>query len=149
MLKGRIEEIKNIELLSNETKAEIETLFFGNKLQSLACGVYPMKGENKLIITAFEPEQEDGLFEVHKVYLDIHIGLSNNEYVRWVDIQHATNSTDYNAEDDYQLFEAVESEKIALKEDEFVLFTPQDVHRCGMSFSKKNFIKKAIFKIKI
>ena len=147
MIKGKIEDIKDIAFLDDEVKVEI--LLKIALLNELQCGVYEMKGENKVIVSEFESEADDGVFEAHKKFLDIHIGISGNEIVAWGNIADAIPVTEYESVDDYMLFSLNNRRQTCLDKGEFILFLPEDVHKCGLANDKNSYIRKAIFKIKI
>ena len=84
---------------------------------NLESGVYPLKSGDNMIVSEFIAEEDNGVFEAHRKYIDIHVGISGNEYVRFCDIKQAIATTNYVEEDDYQLFSTNEGNDIALDDD--------------------------------
>lgn len=100
-------------------------------------GVYEMKNGNRFIVSEFESEIDDGVFEAHRKFLDIHIGISGNEVISWENISKAVPVTDYISDDDYHLFSLRDCKEMNLRTGKFILFSSDDVHKCGMTKNKK------------
>ncbi len=92
--------------------------------------------------------KEDGLWEAHRKYLDIHYILSGSEIVDVSDISTMQPSNDYT--DDYQLFEGNSQLSIVLNRGDFLVLYPNEVHKTGISPDGKNReVEKIVFKQKL
>ena len=95
MIKGSFDKIKDIDFLSDSSKFELMNVLTSHNYLALGSGVYPLKSGDKMIVSEFAAEEDDGVFEAHREYIDIHIGLSGNEFVSFCDIKEAISTTDF------------------------------------------------------
>ncbi len=92
-------------------------------------------------------ESDKGLWEAHRVYLDIHCLIEGEEIVEINDITAMTADNDYQY--DYQLFKGSFVQKLVLIPGYFLVLFPNEVHKTGNVISGPVDVKKKVFKLKI
>lgn len=97
-----------------------------------------------------KPESE-GKFEAHKDYIDIQFIVSGTEKLGYGNIEHYSPITEYDKEKDIVFLNNLESQNhfVFAKENDFVVFTPQDAHMPCILINDSAYVKKAVVKIKI
>ncbi len=93
----------------------------------------------------------DGKFEAHKRYIDIQYIVKGEERIGVGDIKNFSPATDYDEERDIVFLNNNENktELINVNENEFVIFTPKDVHMPSIEVINRNYVKKAVVKVLI
>lgn len=90
-------------------------------------------------------ESNDGLWEAHRKYLDIHVILEGVEVVEIADISNMTSTKDY--EDDYELFSGKKDYSVTLIPGDFLVLFPNEVHKTGVKVNDATAVKKIVFKL--
>lgn len=91
---------------------------------------------------------DEGLWEAHRRYLDIHVVLEGEERIEISDIKLSDSIKEY--EDDYELFKSKEEHSILLQPGYFLILFPHEVHKTGVMISdavssvRKNVYKKLL-----
>lgn len=116
-------------------------------------GKYEIDGENLYAIVqeyVTKPLSE-GVYEGHEKYIDIQFIISGVEQIGVADIGKLKAKTKYNAENDFCLYENINDDSnIVLKENDFAVFFPHDLHKPGLAFENNpTAIKKIVVKVKI
>lgn len=88
---------------------------------------------------------EQGLWEAHRRYLDIHVILEGEELVEIADISNMTSTKDY--EDDYELFSGAKDFSVSLVPGDFLVLFPNEVHKTGVKITDTTAVKKIVFKL--
>lgn len=88
------------------------------------------------------------VFEAHKSYLDIHYCIAGSEGFGYNDISRLTPITEYNEEQDFQLFEG-NAYKLILHPGDFCIVFPEDAHIPQLIGDPDGKVMKAIVKIKL
>ncbi len=103
-----------------------------------------------LVINSIETElitAGSEILEMHKEYLDIHIPLDTSEIIGWKQTDKCKEiNTDYNAENDYMLYNDKPTCYLTIELGEFFIVYPEDAH--APLIGKGN-IRKLIAKVKI
>ena len=87
------------------------------------------------------------ILEMHKEYLDIHIPLDTSEIIGWKQSDKCKEiNTDYNAENDYMLYNDKPTCYLTIEPGEFFIVYPEDAHAPLIG---KGYIRKLIAKVKI
>lgn len=91
---------------------------------------------------------EDVTYEVHQNCWDIQFVLSGQEHVHVFDTQAAVSKGNYDSENDVEFFEnpTVET-KVLLNAGEYVILTPNDVHKPRITAQEVSQVKKLVVKI--
>ncbi|MEN5194397.1 YhcH/YjgK/YiaL family protein [Sphingobacterium faecium] len=87
---------------------------------------------------------DDGLWEAHRKYLDIHVVLEGVERIEICDINKSDSVKEY--EDDYELFKAVAQHSLVLSPGYFLILFPHEVHKTGVMVDTTTFVRKKVFK---
>lgn len=130
--------------------ANIDTAieFIGNHdLQQLSLGRHEIDGE-KVFVNVVSTETkayEEGTFEYHKHYIDLHIDLSGEEKV-WISLEEPEPMGTYEEATDGGLCTAKKAVSVTLGRD-FIMCFPMEPHLPLIFSDQKQEIKKCIFKI--
>lgn len=93
---------------------------------------------------------EEGKFEAHKKYIDIQFIVTGEENFGVGKLEDFSVNTEYDAEKDIAFFSPISEESyrfITLKEKEFVILLPSDVHMPSISVNETKQVKKVVLKI--
>lgn len=96
-----------------------------------------------------KPESE-GKFEAHKKYIDIQFIVKGEEKIGKGILEDFEETTPYDEEKDIVFLAPKEDAKIEfikLKEDEFAIFTPNDVHMPALAIDEPAYVKKVVVKV--
>jgi len=88
-------------------------------------------------------------FENHEKYIDIHLMIDGNEIIGLNEESNLDYLTEYNVENDFQLFTGEAKEEIALHQGEFLLLFPGEIHVTGGRFVENEIVKKIVYKIPV
>jgi YhcH/YjgK/YiaL family protein len=94
---------------------------------------------------------DQGVYESHKKYLDIHSMIFGNELIGYSEADNLVLMNDYNLESDYSLYKGKNDGvlcRLNLSVGVFAIFFPGELHMPGISKHKTS-VKKIVFKIKI
>ena len=145
---GKIEELENCKLLSDNVKASILDFFSSNNLKELANGRYDLGDGNYVNIFDYETDEVDDTFEAHKKYIDIHYAIIGEETIRVCDkVKEIINP--YDEQEDYYLCKVENPDKYILTGEKLCLCMVDEPHQPGGVQEVKMNVKKAVFKIKI
>lgn len=92
-------------------------------------------------------ELEDGFFESHKQYIDIHVVISGEENLGYVPRPESTLTKEYDAEGDYELLDGEIKNMFHLTPERFVMFFPDEPHMALLKVGEVKQITKVIFKV--
>lgn len=111
------------------------------------CGRYELSDDCYVNVVEYSPKPvENATSEVHRVYADIQLILSGEEYIGYNKTSLLSHAGDYDSLNDIQFFNGDVS-LLAMQQGDWALFMPGEAHapsldKCGGK------VKKAIFKIK-
>ena len=136
-------------LLSEERYKPVYEFIKNNDLKSLECKKYDITDGVYVMISTYEtvvdkPEK----FEAHKDYDDVQLVIYGEENIKWQFLDKCTPITEYDKEKDFQLFTAKDAFDGLLKENCFMIFTPNDAHLPKCAINNATAVKKAVFKVK-
>ena len=104
---------------------------FRPELKQLAIGRYEIRDGSIFAIVSKEPgrRKEDAQLETHEKYIDIQLVLDGTDEMEWKPKRSCTQpSTEYDPEDDIQLFADAPDAWISTRSGSFVIFFPEDAH---------------------
>ncbi|GAA4279511.1 YhcH/YjgK/YiaL family protein [Aquimarina mytili] len=104
-------------------------------LQSLELGKHEIDG-NKVfaLLLNYETQNEfKDKWEAHRKYLDIHYIIEGNERIAVANILDMNPITEYEKNEDFQLFKG-KGAKLYLRKNDFIILGPNDVHQPGICF---------------
>ncbi len=111
------------------------------------CGRYELSDDCYVNVVEYSPKPvENATSEIHRVYADIQLILSGEEYIGYNKTSLLSRVGDYDSLNDIQFFNGDVS-LLAMQQGDWALFMPGEAHapsldKCGGK------VKKAIFKIK-
>lgn len=121
-----------------------------NDLNKINNGSHEIDGSD-IFVNIFQmttADPKDRAWEAHKVYIDLHYLIQGNEQLHINDLKNMS-IEDYDDETDSVILNGPKKDVINLSEGDFYLCMPNDAHKTGVISSKSEYIKKAVFKIKI
>jgi YhcH/YjgK/YiaL family protein len=116
----------------------------------LSDGVHKIDGENLFAIvdSYYTNEVETQKAEAHRKYIDIQYIYSGKEKIGYCNIGNMKPVKKYSNQNDITFFEYDFNNWLFIKEKEFVIFYPEDVHMpCIRSGTAKSKVKKIVIKI--
>lgn len=88
-------------------------------------------------------------YEYHRTYIDIHIPLKGKENIAFFEMKQGKEVKAYEEENDYGLYQGIAEGKLCIKEGEFLMLFPEEVHLALMKVEEEATpIEKVIFKVK-
>jgi len=118
-------------------------------LNVLAPGRYPIVGDDLFAIVEHVPSkaQEMARLEAHRRYIDIQLVLEGDEQMGWKPLADCLNPvSEYSEEKDIHFFHDAPASWIAVPEDHFCIFFPEDAHAPLVGSGQ---IRKVIFKVAV
>lgn len=122
-----------------------ETDFF-----ALENGKYFVEGEALFaIVQEYETKSDaDAKLEAHKKYIDVQYVVSGEELIGLSSLQGQAPCKEYDAENDYALYDEPCS-FIKLSKGQFAILFPQDLHKPGIKISTPEKVKKVVMKVAV
>ncbi len=149
MIKNSLKYTKIYENLSENMKIGLEYLK-NNDLTNVENGKYEIKGEEVYInIQDYNSKPlNEGKWEAHRKYADIQFIIKGSEKIGVGDISEFTTSETYDAERDLEFLQTKNPQDfLTLKENDFVILYPQDVHMPQICVNTPSYVKKAVVKV--
>ena len=119
-----------------------------HSLNALEEGYHSLLGEEIYVSIHRYKTQVDKDFEAHKRYIDLQIVLEGNEMIEWCPLSKMQIKTAYDSNKDV-IFLSGNGLKVEASKDLFFIFFPEDAHRPGLPIHAPQYVKKAVFKIRI
>lgn len=141
--------IKNFEKYASISLAFQKAFEFLRKkdLINLPTGRYEIDGDNIYVnIDEYETKISDNV-ESHKKYIDIQYLIKGEENIGVASPNNLKIIEEYNDEKDIVFYNG-DTRKIKIKENEFVIFYPEDAHLPCQIINFPQKVKKAVVKIK-
>lgn len=102
-----------------------------------------------MISDIFTKPVEEGFWESHKKYIDIHYILKGSELVGYENIANLEIDKPYNEDKDLMTYHGTIKNAVELKEGMFLVVYPEDAHMPNISTElEKKPLKKIVFKIR-
>ena len=121
-----------------------------HNLAGMDKGRYEIAGKN-LYVNIDEyttKEKTESLPELHKNYADIQTVIQGKEYIGYSDGSDCKTEIEYDSEKDIEFLKG-ECEYFKAENSRFFMFLPNEIHHPCIMNGKKEFVKKAVFKLKI
>lgn len=119
--------------------------------KDLQVGRYELDEDN-LFVNVFTYDtlpKEKGTFEGHKKYIDVHVVLNGEEQIACAHKSDLQETVPYNEQDDFCGYDGSATTYSVLKQGDFAITFPQDIHMPKLVNKKTCKVKKAVMKIKI
>lgn len=130
----------------NKNLQKIDKFIAENDLKTLPKGKYDLGDECFVNILESNPTTSTK-WECHEKYLDVQYMVIGSETIEYAIIENMNKTTEYDAVKDRYLGTG-EGQQILVDEGAFMILFPEDAHCPGIK-GKSDFLKKAVFKIKI
>lgn len=114
-------------------------------------GVYLVDGDNvKAEVQEYETKEfEECPFESHTKYFDIQYMVKGTEILGYANKEGSV-SHGYNADRDLELYETPSKySSLVLKDNEFAIVSPDDLHQPRVKYLKNEPVKKIVMKVKV
>lgn len=151
MIKNSLKYTKNYYNLSEKIKLGLEFLET-HDLKAMENGQYEILGEDVFInIQEYTSKPEtDGKWEAHRKYIDIQVLIKGSEKIGVGEIQDFTTTEAYNEEKDVEFLTTNSSQQfITMRENDYIILYPYDVHMPQISIDKPTAVKKAVVKVSL
>lgn len=119
-----------------------------NTLNSLEEGNYSILGKNIFLSINQYKTQISKDFEAHQQYIDIQLVLEGTEYIEWCPLAQTQTKIAYDKNKDIVFLSGI-GQKFKATKDLFFIFFPEDAHRPSLPIQEPEYVKKAVFKIKV
>jgi YhcH/YjgK/YiaL family protein len=145
-----LDNLKNAHLYTNVS----ERIALGLKylqetdLDALEVGKYEIDGTNVFAsVMAYDSRTLDlGKWEAHKKYIDIQYIISGAEKMYYSNISNMVETTEYNEVKDIMFYKG-EGDALTVREGNFAIFFPEDVHMPNIAVDAPAAVKKVVVKI--
>ena len=147
MIKDNLKNAEKYYKLSPQIKTALEYLQH-NDLHSVADGKYFIDGENLYMNVQEYQTKISNNIEAHRKYIDIQYMIKGNENMGVTSISGLKIAKNYDEEKDVIFYDG-ECKNELVKENEFIIFFPEDAHLPCQIADKPSIVKKVVVKIKI
>lgn len=123
-----------------------------NDLNSMENGKYEILNDDVFInIQDYTSKPEtDGKWEAHRKYIDIQVIIKGSEKIGVGEIQDFSTTEPYDEEKDVEfLTTSTPQQFITMKENDYIILYPQDVHMPQICMDKPSYVKKAVVKVSV
>lgn len=151
MIKNSLKYTKNYYNLSEKIKLGLEFLET-HDLKAMENGKYEILGEDVFInIQEYTSKPEtDGKWEAHRKYIDIQVLIKGSEKIGVGETQDFTTTEAYDEEKDVEFLTTNSSQQfITMRENDYIILYPYDVHMPQISIDKPTAVKKAVVKVSL
>lgn len=150
MIYGEIKELNYYRGISEYLDKAIDYILSG-KYKEGTIGKNLIDGDNIYFNLPDSPCTKDineGCFEGHKKYIDIHIVIEGKEKIAYFPNSKASITKEYNENEDYELYSGEAENFFILDSNKFLILFPEEPHMALIKVKEKpEVIKKVIFKI--
>ncbi len=121
-----------------------------NDLNTIHTGKHTIDGDALYVnILQYETKDEtDCIWEAHRQYLDLHYIISGQEIIEISDIRNMSIGK-YEEDKDYVHINGDYDVKLIYKSGSLLLLNTEDAHKTAVKVNESDWVKKAVFKIKI
>lgn len=119
-------------------------------MKNLENGKYEIEGDEIFVSVQDYTSKplSDGKFEAHKRYADIQFIIKGEERLGFGDVKNFKPQTFYDDKNDIVFLDG-EGEFFHAKENDFLIFMPEDAHMPCIAVNEPAYVKKAVVKVKI
>ena len=96
--------------------------------------------------------KSEGKFEAHKKYIDIQYVINGEELMGVANVADFNYAADYSDEKDIVFLKPKKNCKqdfVKVRENEFIIFTPNDAHMPSIAVDKPSYVKKVVIKVQM
>ncbi|MBQ8657848.1 MAG: YhcH/YjgK/YiaL family protein [Clostridia bacterium] len=143
---GDLKTLDECSLLSKRDIEQVRRFFQENDLQKLEFGTYTLSRNNFVNVFEYSTEKNNGLYEAHKKYVDIHYVIAGEEKVFYAQ-NFSKIKQDYDENDDAYLGMVDDEKSISLSSVKIIIFDINEPHKAGVVLNGSSLVKKAVFKM--
>lgn len=151
MIFGNIKNIELYEKMGEEIKKCLNYIK-NNDISHLSKGIHEIEGKDFFVnIVEYDLQNdEDRFWEAHRIYLDVHFMIYGSERIKLNFLDNA-DIKQYDENNDFVSFQESNefNSYVDLKDGDFLICYPTDVHKTALKIDHDEYVKKAIFKIKL
>ena len=115
----------------------------------MALGKYHIDGENLFyMVQEYDTKQDESIGEVHKKYIDIQLIVKGEEIIGYAPLSCEKKLVEEKLDNDC-IFYSCETTKLLLKDGDFMVLYPSDIHSPGLMNKVSSKCRKVVFKVKI
>lgn len=151
MIYGELKEIDNYRGISKNLDLAFDYIKTGaykngkyGKNEVIGDTVYFNMPEN-----AKTKDKENGFIESHKQFIDIHIVISGDENIGYLDPRNGKIVQEYNENGDFAEWKGEVEMFFHMDNTKFLIFFPDEPHMAMVKFGEDRDIKKVIFKVEV
>lgn len=116
----------------------------------LSTGVKKDSDEFFFVVNAYETKEiEDGFWEAHRKYLDIHYILEGTERIAFDHIANQSVIKEYDESKDVIILDGQVRSIVTLNQGDVMVCYPEDSHMTGIISKDKEMIRKIVVKVQI
>ena len=115
------------------------------KADKLSCGRHELFDGVYANVSQYQT-QEDGVFEAHRKYIDVHYMIGGAERIEVADIRRLRVTKEYDEQADCVLGHA-EGKAYTLQQGQFMVLFPEEAHRPGLRIERTCDVKKVVLKV--
>ena len=145
---GNIETIEACNLVSKQDVEQMKCFFRENDIQKLPCGTYKLAENNFVNVFEYDTKENNGLYEAHKKYVDIHYVIDGEECVFYAE-KFSQIKQSYDEVKDYYLGIVNDAKNLCLSGEKMVVFDIDEPHKAGVLLDNSSYVRKAVFKIEV
>ncbi len=126
--------------------------FKDNDVSKLNVGRYDLDGDNLFVnIDEYETrDEQDCKYESHRKYADIQYLVHGVEKIGLTQLEEVEEIEPYNSQKDIVFYKSPKTDVYHIADSShFFIFFPEDVHRPCVKTDKKEWIRKAVVKVKL
>jgi len=148
-----IDKIENIDLyskVSENIKNAVEYIKQTN-FSKMETGKHEINDNMFVLVNEYETQENElGILEAHKTYIDFQYILEGTELIEYELLNNQKVHTAYKTEDDYILYFNTENKsQIQFTAGMFAILYPNDLHLPGVINKQKRKIRKIVLKVRI
>ncbi|MBQ5926363.1 MAG: YhcH/YjgK/YiaL family protein [Clostridia bacterium] len=146
MWSGKVEELKNCKELSQSVAEKILAFIRENNMATLKNGRYPIDDGVFVNIFDYETAENDGVFETHARYADLHYPINGKEKLLWAS-GYDKETEPYREDGDYSFGVVENGKEVALDGTNLCYIAVGEAHKASVILDESVKGKKAVFKI--
>ena len=101
------------------------------------------------MVQEYEPNEDSGIFEAHKNYVDIQYILSGKEYMECAKEENCEIKNAYDASRDIAFYTCEGyRQSLDCEEGDFAVFFPHDIHKPGIKLWESGKVRKIVVKVR-
>lgn len=135
--------------LENLGRYSLDLKFISDSMQSVPFGNGKFEIERERVfgidLEYVTSGAEEGVWEAHRKYIDIHVLFYGEELIYVSDIESMRPENDY--VDDYQFFLGKKEHVIHFRPGSFLILFPNEVHKTSIFVNDREMVRKRVFKL--